>query len=163
MTEIWKPIKGYDGYEVSNLGRIRSYIKYGNNGGDYHLLKAANKGDGYFRVCLCVKGMKKNVYVHRIVAETFIDNPFGYPQVNHKDEDKSNNAVTNLEWCSAEYNKTYSHGKGVRQIDLETGNTIEVYGSLRSASRKTGFDHTNIARACKGVWKQANGFAWEFV
>lgn len=97
--EKWKSIKGFEGlYEVSDLGRVRS-IK-----SDTIL-----KGEllhGYKRVALFNEKYKK-VFVHRLVADAFIPNPDGLPQINHKDEDKTNNCVDNLEWCTSKYNMNY--------------------------------------------------------
>ena len=100
MIEELKDIKDYEGlYAITRDGRVWSYkskkfLKHG-------LVK------GYHRVCLCKEGKCKNFRVHRLVAQTFIPNPEGLPEVNHKDEDKSNNNVNNLEWCSYEYNINY--------------------------------------------------------
>lgn len=117
MDEIWKPVVGYEGlYEVSNLGRVRSVDRYvsfgrwGDNGQTRfrksHLL-SPKIDEGYYRVALSKDGVKKLFKVHRLVAQAFIPNPDNLPVVNHKDEDKSNNIVTNLEWCTIQYNSTY--------------------------------------------------------
>lgn len=110
MTEEWRSIEGYEGlYEVSSYGRVRSLDRYEiNNLGYKRLLKGkilspGIKKDGYFIVSL----KNKNFRVHRLVAQAFIPNPEGLPQVNHKDEDKSNNNVDNLEWCDSKYNNNY--------------------------------------------------------
>ena len=94
MDEIWKDKKDYEGhYQVSNLGRVKS-IKFGKE----IILKQKIRG-GYYSVGLSKNGIVKTYYVHRLVAEAFIDNPNNYKEVNHKDECKSNNIVSNLEWC----------------------------------------------------------------
>lgn len=108
MLEKWKPINGTDGlYEVSSTGKVRS-LNYGNTGMTKELKLSADRLTGYVRVR--VKDMNENVKlcsVHRLVAEAFIPNPGGYPCVNHKDEDKTNNHVSNLEWCTQKYNANY--------------------------------------------------------
>ena len=115
MEEIWKPVKGFEGYyEVSNLGRVRSVdrlVKYSN--GQIHLHKGRILSPGlvhklgYLQVALCNNGKIKHKMVYRLVAEAFIPNPDNLPQVNHKDENAFNNCVENLEWCTIEYNINY--------------------------------------------------------
>lgn len=116
--EIWKDVKGFEGYyEVSDLGRVRRLDRYDYGCGYARFYKGrilknlVYKKTGYFHVQLCKCGTIINKSVHRLVAEAFIPNPDNLPQVNHKDEDKSNNCVDNLEWCDAVYNMNY----GTRQ------------------------------------------------
>lgn len=117
MEEIWKPIKGYEGlYEVSNLGRVRSLdrcVVYANGQVHIHRGKILRPGisNGYMQVHLCKCGDMKQPLVHRLVADAFIPNPENLPQVNHKDENPSNNEVSNLEWCTSEYNINYGTRK----------------------------------------------------
>ena len=102
MDEIWKDKKNYEGhYQVSNFGRVKS-IKFGKE----KILKQSIR-HGYYCVVLSKNGILKNYFVHRLVAEAFIDNPDNLPQVNHKDECKTNNIVSNLEWCDRKYNINY--------------------------------------------------------
>ena len=115
--EEWKSIPGYEGlYEVSSYGRVKSLgISYTRKNGvmDHKpeiILSPKNNGKGYFMVCLYKNKKHKYYLIHRLVALTFINNPDNLPCVNHKDEDKSNNRVDNLEWCTAKYNSNY---KGV--------------------------------------------------
>ena len=118
MTEeIWRPIEGYEGlYEVSNLGRVRSLDRYDsrNQFRKGRIMKQNNDGRDYMSIQLCLNGKLKKYFVHRLVAEAFLPNPDNLPQVNHKDEDKSNNRVDNLEWCTAKYNLSY----GTRNIRI---------------------------------------------
>lgn len=106
MKEIWIDCKGYEGkYQVSNLGRVWSI-------GSQKYLNGFIDKDGYMCVYLTAKnGKVKMEKIHRLIALVFLDNPNNYPQVNHKDKNKSNNCVDNLEWCTAKYNNTYSKGK----------------------------------------------------
>lgn len=165
MNEIWRPIKGFETlYEVSNKGRIRSLCgRYGN----LRIVKLGHGSRGYMNVCLCDHGKQTTRNVHRIVAETFIPNPDNLPCVNHKDEDKTNNDVSNLEWCSYYYNNTYGdrltksaikRGKPVKCV--ETG---ETYASGRAAQRATGIKQGDISNCCNGKRITAGGFHWEFV
>ena len=106
MTEIYKDIKDLEGkYQVSNFGQILS-LNYRKTG-KAELLKPGKTKDGYPIVILYKDGKKKTFTIHRLVAETFLPNPNNLLEVNHKDEDKTNNSVDNLEWCTREYNINY--------------------------------------------------------
>ena len=110
-NEIWKDVIGYEGlYLVSNLGRVKS-IKRQVAGGVRNtpekILKQHLQKEGYFTVVLYKDGIPKRLSVHRLVAIAFCDNPHNFPVVNHKDENKSNNLATNLEWCTVIYNMNY--------------------------------------------------------
>lgn len=106
MEEVWKDIPGYEGlYQVSNTGEVKSLNYRGS--GETKLLKQSTNKKGYKRVVLCKNRKKKNHSVHRLVAITFIPNPDNLPIVNHIDECKSNNMVSNLEWCTLVYNNAY--------------------------------------------------------
>lgn len=99
-TEEWRDVVGYEGYyQVSSEGRVRNAI-YGN------ILNPWKKNNGYLDVVLVGYG-RKHKMVHRLVAEAFIPNPNNEPQINHKDENKTNNRVENLEWCDNRYNSCY--------------------------------------------------------
>ena len=104
--ETWKAIKGYPNYEVSNLGNVRN--KKGN------VLKPEETERGYLRVNLFNNGKVKHHKIHRLVASTFIPNENNFPQINHKDENKKNNKVDNLEWCTNWYNSHYDKDRGVQ-------------------------------------------------
>lgn len=98
MEEIWKDIEGYEGkYQVSNTGEVKS-LNYRGSGKTKLLRQTADK-DGYKCVIFCKNGKVKGYKVHRLVAIAFIPNPNSLPIINHKDEDKTNNCVDNLEWC----------------------------------------------------------------
>ena len=173
MTEIWKDIKGYEGlYQVSNLGRIKSLPRETNNQFSWceRILKLKKTKFGYLVACLKVNGKDSFKSVHRLVAEAFIPNPLNLPQVNHKDEDKSNNRVDNLEWCDAVYNMNYGtciqrrvekQSKAVNQYTLD-GVFIKQWKSAKEASKELHIDRSTIKMVCYGrpQRKSAGGFIW---
>lgn len=141
-----KPIDGTDGrYRISSEGYV-----VGPSG---NVLKP-RQSRGYLIVRLYPLGER---YLHRLVAEAFIPNPLGLPQVNHKDEDKSNCNITNLEWCDRNYNKAYSSGKAVLQIS--NGTIVKKYTSHGEASRLTGLARENISR-CTRLGGTCGGYEW---
>lgn len=132
--EIWKSIPGYDYYEVSSKGRVRSIGRWENmyNGGvrfrKGRILKPCNRGRGYMCVGIWNEKGHKLENIHRLVAEVFIPNPDRLPCVNHKDENPSNNSVNNLEWCSSEYNNNYgTHTKKIMDRMIQKGDWNPKY------------------------------------
>ena len=107
--EIWKDVKNYEGlYQISNLGRVKSMSKFA--GFSYRkerILKTSLDKDGYVKVTLCKNNRTRFLSIHRLLAECFIPNSNNYPQINHKDENKQNNDLSNLEWCTCKYNINY--------------------------------------------------------
>lgn len=130
MTEIWKAVKGYEGfYEVSNFGNVRSLdrvIKSKHNGTTLRkgriLIPFYEEKKRYYQISLTKDRKVKKYRVHRLVAVAFLENPFNYTDVNHKDEDKTNNNVDNLEWCTRKYNNNYGT-KPERTRKAMMGNT----------------------------------------
>ena len=179
MEEIWKDIAGYEGkYQVSNLGRVRSLPRtFLDVNGRRQIfkgcvLKRILRKNGYMVVTFYGSGKFHQMMIHRLVAGAFIPNPNNLPMINHKDEDKTNNHVDNLEWCSAQYNSTYNNihyrnkekrRKAVIQMTLDDEFVAE-YESVREAERQTGFRNSNISAACRGEkkTKQSYGFHWKF-
>ena len=145
MNEEWKDIKGYEGkYQVSNLGRIKS-LNY-NHTKKEKILDIKPRKDGYMYVGLFKNGKRKSFKVHRLVAEVFIENPNKYPVINHKDENKSNNCISNLEWCTHKYNVNYgtraqkfSEKMQGRELTEEHKNKISE--SNKGISRNKGSKH----------------------
>lgn len=174
MEEIWKDIKGYEGmYQISSLGRIKALERWvtRKDGRLNHypekIMTPKISYNGYMRIGLWKNGKVKNCLVHRLVAATFIPNPNHLPQVNHKDEDRTNNIYTNLEWCSSSYNINYGHRNDyfnikVNQYDLD-GNFIKTWDGARQAGSAIGHPATNITRCCRkrGI-KTAYGYKWEY-
>ena len=165
MKEIWRDIKDYEGhYQVSNWGRVKS-IKFGKE----KILKLIKDKDGYLQVTLCKNNIKKVYKVHRLVAEAFIDNTDKLPQVNHKDENKLNNNVENLEWCDRLYNVRYGTGierrskkrsKPVLQYDLE-GNFIKEWVSINECGRN-GYCQVHVSECCRGKRKYHKDCIWRY-
>lgn len=114
MKEIWRNIPGYDGvYKISNLGNVRSTDRYVNSSRGKRLVKGSilrptNNGHGYLIIGLASQGHKKNHYIHRLVAQCFLENALNLPVVNHIDRNTRNNAVDNLEWCTTKENINHS-------------------------------------------------------
>ena len=162
IEEVWKPIEGYD-YMVSNLGRVKSLDRVDSLG--HHrkekILQPVKSNNGYLRVMLYNDGKVKRYLVHRLVGNAFIPNPNDLPEVNHKDEDKTNNKVENLEWCDSTYNKRYSKAISVNQFTLD-GKFIRMWDCIREIGYQTGFDNSNIIKCCQGKLKTAYGFIWRY-
>jgi hypothetical protein len=173
MKEIWKDIPNYEGlYQISNLGRVKSLSRKWSP--RETVLKAEGKSEEYLHVSLWKDRTSSHLYIHRCVAELFIPNPNNLPYVNHKDENKRNNTVDNLEWCSAQYNSNYGTrnervGKSqvngttksypVIQTDLD-GKFIAEYPSIMEAHRQTGISVNGIRVMCNGGYfdKRVNKF-----
>ena len=162
--EEWKPVIGLEGkYEVSNLGRVASlnYRRSGKRG----LMLPRDNGKGYFTVYLWEEGKPCPKLIHRLVAQAFIDNPENLLEVNHIDEDKSNN----LEWCTRQYNINYGTGtaRATAKISKEVialdgkGKIIHRYKSTRDAGRD-GFTQTSVAACCRGKRKSHKGLIWRY-
>jgi hypothetical protein len=158
--EIWKDIKGYEGrYQVSSYGNIKSL--------NYHrerkekILSLCSDADGYCVVLLYKNGKRKMHKVHRIVAETFLTNEKKYPCINHKDENKQNNKVSNLEYCTVAYNNRYSKAIPIEQCDLD-GNVIKEWECARDAERGTDIRSANITACCKKNLQTAGGYIWRY-
>ena len=173
MKEIWKDILGYEGlYQVSNYGRIKSF-NYRNTGKEKMLSLKPNK-NGYIRIGLTKDGKRKMFQVHQLVAQTFLENPNNYSQINHKDENKINNNAENLEWCTPKYNSNYgtrnerasktlsTNIKGKHKGKLNPNakkvvciTTGEMFDCIKHASEKFNTTYSNIIACCTGKTKTA--------
>jgi HNH endonuclease/NUMOD4 motif/NUMOD1 domain len=171
MEEIWKPIKDFKNYSVSNLGNIRNEVSG-------KILKNNIKA-GYENISLTNKNNKKSFKVHRLVALAFIDNPENKSDVNHKDKNKLNNCVSNLEWLTRKENNVHrckdiiisaARYKSLFRIDKVTNEILEKYESIQSASEwavnnsyGSNLHNTRnaIGNCITGLSKSACGFKWE--
>ena len=177
ICEIWKDVEGWEGvYEVSNAGRIRKNGK---------ILKCG-VWSRYKVVRLREKERASTVYVHRLVAKSFIPNPEMKPIVNHIDGNKLNNNVCNLEWCTKQENeihawkhgmkekiritsrenvkiaRLFNHSKiSVTQKDM-SGNVLMIWDSASDAMKETGIDGSAITKCCRGKLKQTGGYKWQY-
>lgn len=176
MIEEWRDIANFEGlYLISNLGHVKSVERYkrNNTGTQFvneRLRVLTPDKDGYLKVCLSKDGKRYVRSVHRLVAEAFIPNPDNLPVINHKNEDKQDNKVENLEWCTVRYNTMYGtgrirtsmkQGKSVEQLDLD-GNVIDEFYSMRVAAKITGIPQPNIHKVCNGVRQTAGGYKWRY-
>ena len=174
-NEIWKDIPEYKGfYQVSNFGRVKSLKRFFKAGRGriaetkLRILKQADSTDGYKMVSLCINGEQFTRRVHRLVAMAFIPNPYNYPVINHKNEIRTDNRCSNLEWCTVHHNNMhavnmglYKNLKSVTQLD-KNGKIINTFKSIREAERITGIDSSGIAKCCKGKRKIAGGYCWRY-
>lgn len=179
MGEIWKDIEGYEGkYQVSNLGRVKSLDRYvpfvhGMKFRAGVIITGAINNKGYRKVLLYNgKTERKQFSVHRLVAQAFLPNPENLPQVNHKDEDKTNNRADNLEWCTAEYNLNYGHHpqscgghnkKNIIMLSLNNEPIMKFESALEAGNYlgKSSGNIINVANGKPGSYS-AYGYKWEW-
>lgn len=156
-----KEIKGYEGlYAVASCGKVWSYRKN-------KFLKPSNHNSGYLSVDLYdTSGIRKTCLLHRLVAETYLVNPNNLPQVNHKDENKFNNCLNNLEFSTAIYNNNYgTHNKRIAEALGRAVYCIELnrhYKSIADAARVLHISGGNISEAVNGNRKIAGGYHWRW-
>ena len=186
MEEIWKDIKSYEGlYQISNTGKIKSLERYKDNHSKKQLVKEKIRKQiisktGYYTCMLNKNGKIKLFKVHRLIAEAFIPNPNNYPIINHKDGNKLNNDISNLEWCNYSHNGKEAYRLGliknntygikkynnslkikVNQYDLK-GNFIKKWKCISDIQKELNYATTNICRCCKGTYKTAYGYIWKY-
>lgn len=154
MKEVWKEIEGYENYLVSSNGRIAKILKGDGNGKGYRYLKFKDN---------------KRFYIHQLVAKMFIPNPRKFPIINHKNGDKNNNNVNNLEWCSYSHNikeayrlgLNYSNSKKINQYSLDD-KFIKQWKSMSEIQRKLGINYSGISKCCRNIRKTFKGYKWQY-
>lgn len=164
MKEIWKDIKDYEGlYQVSNLGRVKR-IKLD------RILKGFKNTDGYRIVRLSKNRVVSNQRIHRLVAQAFIPNTDNKPTVNHIDENKTNNMVSNLEWMTRKENNNHgtrnersskTQGISIIATNIKTGESTEFYGT-RECARQLDLHRGNITSVLKDRYKQTGGYTFQY-
>lgn len=180
--EIWVNIPNYDGYQVSNLGRLKSLEKKIWNGHQYiirkeKILKGRINTKGYIKYALYQNKKPKNLSIHRLVAEAFIPNPDNLPQINHIDGNKQNNCVDNLEWCTNGENQQHAWINGLQkkkigkenhnarqiiQSDLND-NVVGEFDSIMDAVRFLNIKNgSHIVQCCKGERNKAYNYKWKY-
>lgn len=177
IEEVWKGVPGFPNYEVSNFGRVRSLTHYDSNGvlRKGRILAPTIGSDEYPHVVLYDKGKRKEVLVHRLVAQLFVPNPENKEEVNHKDECKINNVWLNLEWMSRRENANYgTRNERARETMIKKGMCREVlmlnlegevlreFRTMSEAVRHVNGRMLNIYRCCNNKAKMAYGYKWQY-
>lgn len=179
MEEIWKPVVGFEGlYEVSNYGNVRSLSHRQSFEFRDTIRTRTIKGkmlkpaivDGYHRVQLFKDGVGYNKPVHRLVAIAFIENPNEYPMINHRDENRTNNRVDNLEWCTSKYNANYGNASAKKSaarskpcMAIYPNGTIRAFESTLEAGKALGVAQSHISQACSGKRHTSAGAKWMYI
>ena len=176
MIDEWRDVVGFEGlYLVSDQGEIKSIERRKTNNGGTQFVNERIRvltpdRDGYLKVCLSKNGHHYVKSVHRLVAEAFIPNPYNLPVINHINEDKQDNRVKNLEWCTVQHNTMHGtgrirtamkQGRAVIQLDMHD-NIIDEFYSMGVASKTTGIPQPNIFKVCNGERNTAGGYKWRY-
>ena len=172
-NQIWKDVPGYEGlYKVSDQGKVQSVCGIWGK----HTINGFEHKSGYMKVALYKDGIKKTFPLHRVVASAFLENPGNKEQVNHKDGNKKNNSVKNLEWCTQEENQRHAFAiglnrgrKGVEnanhraviQYDKKM-NKIADWEYMSKIQEKLGINVSNVCNCCKGKIKSVGGFIFRY-
>lgn len=163
MIEEWKDIPNFNGlYQVSNNGNIKRTK-------DEYIFKKNKNSRGYRIITLTKDKKEYSLSVHRLVAEAFIPNPNNLPQINHKDGNKLNNKIENLEWCTQSENMKHAYknkleiksGKKVAQFDLDM-KIIKIWDKIIEAEKEYKIAHGKITMVCKNKRKTAGGYIWRY-
>jgi len=180
MTEIFVPIKGYEGlYKISNLGNVVSCEKRKGRGYKQiqpeKIKKQRTNSCGYLIVQLCKNGIFKTLITHRLTAFHFVDNPDNLPEVNHKDGNKLNPISTNLEWNTRKQNERHAYETGLKKTGAMWGNSkavfqyslsgllIKEWDCISDIVRAFGYHKRLISNCCQGKRNSYKGFVWKFI
>lgn len=168
INEIWKDIPNYEGlYQISNIGNIKT-LNYKKTKKEKILKQRLDKY-GYKYIKLSKNGKQTYYLIHRLVAQVFVLNPNNLPQINHKDENRTNNVYSNLEWCNCIYNNNYGNrnkkiqkalSKRIKQLD-KNGNVIKIWNNSIEASKELNINSGNIRSCCRNELKTAGGYIWK--
>ena len=162
-NEVWKDVLGYEGlYQVSDRGNVYSVERRDSIGRKVggRIMKPSSHTGGYLQVQLYKNGKVKSKYIHRLVLEAFVDNPNNLPEVNHLDEDKTNNELSNLEWCTREYNNNHGtrtervtqiQSRKVKGVNVENGEIIRFKSTMEAG--RNGYSSGAVSEASRGVYK----------
>lgn len=155
-----KDIKNYEGlYAITSCGKVWSYRRK-------KFLAPRDDKDGYQRVNLCKDGQQKTFFIHRLVAEAYIPNPDNKPQINHKDEVKTNNYLNNLEWATSKENVNYGtrneRSAKSRSIPVYCVELDKVFSSMKEGAQALGLQPGNISACCAGRAKTTGGYHWRY-
>lgn len=180
--EIWKDVVGYEGYyQISSFGKVKRVSRIGCFG---NLIKehpiAVYEGERYMLVTLNKLGKKRPNLLHRVIAQAFIPNPDNLPEVNHKDGNRLNNSIENLEWCTSSENQLHAYkiglqinpwigkkgikhpcSKPVVKLSID-GKEIERFDSVRDAARSVKADESYLSHCCRNKNRKAGGFKWKY-
>lgn len=174
MSEEWRDVAGYEGlYQVSSMGRVKSLERADSWGRTVkeRILKPNVVGGGYLRVVLYAGGKTRMFFVHRLVCQAFHENPDNKPEVNHVNEDKTDNRACNLEWSTRKENCNHgtrnerlgkAQSKSVAQY-AQDGDLVKVWSSVTEVQRQAGFSQGHISKVANGKRKTAYGFIWKYV
>ncbi len=165
VIDEWKPIKDFCGYYINRNGEINSTNAF--KGTKEIILKCSVSNKGYKIVNLMNCGKVYSRTIHKLLAQAFIPNPDNLSCINHKDGNKLNNSLDNLEWCNAKYNTNY--GTGIERRSISQGKKVRcietgiIYDSIAEAERATGIPHSSIGLVCRGKYSQTHNTHWEYV
>ena len=173
-NEIWKTIPEFEGtHQISNFGRLRTVKQ----DGSFYMRSTKASKNRYINVSLSFKSIRKTVKIHRLVAQVFLPNPESRPQVNHKNFDKTDNHIDNLEWVTEKENIQHAlkvkpemvagmikYNREIRPKKIiqkdKNGNIIKVWENIIEIIKETSYNKQNIYKCCQGKYKYAYGYKW---
>ena len=170
IIEEWKSIKDFDGYYINKEGQVKSTRSY--KGTKEKILKGSTNQQGYKTINLIKDGKVFTKTLHRLLAQTFIENPNNYPCINHIDGNILNNSLDNLEWCTYSHNNKEAYRLGLKQSRIKPKKVVQldkdykilnVFESLQQIKKNLGFNIGNIGEVCNKNRKTAHGYIWRYV